>query len=95
MGLKDKNAYEKALKEATRKYRAAARKYRTKRNLFKIIFGYCPCCGRYFRWSVKTELRNTQYNDPASNWLTACKECQEEDDAYFSDLWSQYYSSIL
>ena len=75
-------------------YRKAAKKYEQHRNIFKKLFGYCPCCDRYFKYQIKTMRRNTQYCDEASNWLTACKDCHEEDEAYFDDLWNQYYSSI-
>jgi hypothetical protein len=84
-----------ACKNCTKNYLAAAKRYQTHRNIFQKLFGYCPQCGRYLRWSVKTTRRHTQYCEEASNWLTACKECQIEDDAYFDDLWNQYYSSIL
>ncbi len=62
--------------------------------LFRTLLGYCPCCEKYFRWPVTTQRRNTQYVEESANWLTACKECHEEDDAYFDDMWAQYYSSI-
>jgi cytochrome c553 len=91
--IKDKSA-ENACKSCYKEYKAAAKKYREHRNLFQVILGYCPQCGRFFRWSVKTERRHTQYCEEASNWLTACRECHEEDDAYYDDLWNQYYSSI-
>ncbi len=81
-------------KSCTKEYRTTAKRYQTHRNIFKKLFGYCPCCERYFRYFVKTSRRNTQYCDEASNWLTACKECHKEDDAYFNDLWQSYYSSI-
>lgn len=80
--------------DALKAFNAAKKKYTTKRTLWQIIFGYCPWCERWFRWSVKTERRHTQYCEESSNWLTACKECREEDDAYYDDLWDQYYSSI-
>ena len=80
--------------ECSKKYRAVAKRYKTYRNIFQKLLGFCPCCERYFKYLVKTERRHTQYCEEASNWLTACKECHEEDDAYFDDLWNQYYSSI-
>lgn len=63
------------------------------RSLFQRIFGYCPCCGKWFR-RVRTERRITRYIDDESNWLTACRECQDHDDEYWSDMWEQYYGSI-
>ena len=85
---------ERAYKNCTKKYREAAKKYEQHRNIFKKLLGYCPCCETYFKYSVKTSRRNTQYCDEASNWLTACKDCQDEDEAYFADLWQSYYGSI-
>lgn len=90
----EKRAHEKACKNCLKQYRAAAKHYQTYRNIFKRLLGYCPCCETYFKYGVKTERRHTQYWDEASNWLTACKDCHEEDDVYFDDLWGQYYSSI-
>ena len=89
MGLIDKEC-----RKCSKEYRAKARKYKQHRNTFKVLFGYCPHCERWFRWSVKTQRRHTQYCEEASNWLTACKDCHYEDDEYFDDLWEQYYSSI-
>lgn len=85
---------DKACRDYFKQYKATCRKYRKRRNFFKILFGYCPWCGQWFRWSVSTKRRHTQYCDEAANWLTACRECQEEDDAYYDELWKDYYSSI-
>lgn len=82
-------------KDCSKKYRTEAKKYKQHIGLLKQLFGYCPCCERYFRWPVKTMRRHTLYHDEASNWLTACIECHDEDDAYFDDLWEQYYSGLL
>ena len=81
-------------KDCTKRYRKAAKKYEQHRNIFQKLLGYCPCCETYFKYGVKAARRNTQYCDEASNWLTACKDCHDEDDAYFDDLWQSYYSSI-
>jgi hypothetical protein len=78
----------------TKQYKAVKKKYKTYRTIFQKLFGYCPCCERYFRWQVKTQRRNTAYCDESQNWLTACNECQRQDEEYFADLWEQYYSSI-
>ena len=80
--------------EWAKKYKVAAKKYEAHRNIFKKLFGYCPCCNRFLRYPVTTERRNTAYVEEASNWLTACDECHNEDEAYFADLWEQYYGSI-
>lgn len=80
--------------EACKEYRKDKKKYATKRTWWQILLGYCPWCGRYFRYSVKTSRRNTSYVDDASNWITGCKECREDDYEYFAELWNDYYSSI-
>jgi cytochrome c553 len=80
--------------DCSKQYKAAKNKYKTCRTVFQMLFGYCPCCERYFRWHVKTQRRNTAYCDETQNWLTACKACHKEDEEYFADLWEQYYSSI-
>ena len=86
--------WRQACRKCNREYAEAKKKYRRHRSLVEKLFGYCPCCERWFRYSVKTKRRASAYCEEAKNWLTACKECHEEDDAYFADLWDQYYSSI-
>lgn len=61
--------------------------------LFRRI-GICPACRR-FKTTIEKRQRNTQYVNEESNWLTACADCQHEDDEYFRDLWSQYYSGLM
>jgi hypothetical protein len=91
MGLTYKSI---ACKTCHKEFKIESKKYRQQRSIFRIVFGYCPCCERYFRWRVKTRRRNTAYAKEADNWLTSCKACKEEDYAYFADLWDQYYGSI-
>ena len=86
--------WRQACRDSMRKYEEAKKKYEQPRSLFDKLFGYCPCCERHFRYSVKTKRRNTAYAEESDNWLTACKECHSKDEAYFADLWEQYYSSI-
>ena len=71
------------------------KQYREKRSLWKVLLGYCPCCGLYFTWPVTTERRHTQYCDEANNYMTSCKECHEEDNAYFDELWREYNAGRL
>jgi hypothetical protein len=71
------------------------KKYRAKRSLWKVLFGYCPCCGLYFNWPVTTKRRHTQYCDEANNYMTSCKECHHEDDAYYDELWREYNAGRL
>ena len=84
----------KACRDCHKKYKAAQKKYQQHRNILKKLLGYCPCCERYFKYNIKTQRRNTAYCDESQNWLTACKACHIEDEAYFADLWEQYYGSI-
>ncbi len=77
------------------KYIEAEKLFRTKLPWWKLLLGYCPCCGRYFRWRVTTERRHTEYHELKANYLTACKECHEEDDAYFDELWKEYNAGRL
>ena len=81
-------------KNCNKWYKFAQKRYAEYRNIFKIVFGYCPCCEKFFKYGVKTRRRNTAYVDESNNWLTACRTCHKEDTAYFADLWDQYYSSI-
>lgn len=87
--------YRKAGNICNKEYKTAKQKYKQPRTIFQIIFGYCPCCERYFRACVKTQRRASAYCEESDNWLTACKVCHEQDDAYFDDLWDQFYSGLL
>lgn len=64
-----------------------------KRNWFQKLFGYCPCCEKWFR-RVRTLRQATQYIDDDQNWFTGCKKCDEQNDEYWADMWEQYYGSI-
>ena len=88
-----------------------AKQYREKRSWWKVLLGYCPYCGRYFRWRITTERRLTQYCDTKQNYMTerrltqycdtkqnymtACKECHDEDNAYYEELWREYNAGRL
>ena len=63
--------------------------------LIRHIFGYCPQCGRWFRYTRKKRRRNTAYCEDELNWLYSCRECYEYDCDYFEELWKDYYSGIL
>ena len=77
------------------KYTPNCERYATKRSIIQKLFGYCPWCKRWFQWPITTERRHTQYFDPKSNYLTACMQCHEEDNAYYDELWKDYYASRL
>lgn len=78
-----------------REYIKKKRKYAKKVKWWQKILGYCPRCNRYFRYTVKTQRRNTQYGEESSNWITACEECRDDDFEYFQELWDYYNSSRL
>lgn len=78
-----------------KKFNKAKKQYAIKLPVWKKLLGFCPNCGKFFSYPVTTERRNTAYVEESCNWLTACKECQEKDYAYFAELWNDYYSSII
>lgn len=52
----------------------------------------CDCCGAI----VATRARQrTAYVDDARNWVTLCKRCHKENDAYWDDMWAEYYRGVL
>lgn len=65
-----------------------------KRHWLQKFLGYCPCCGRWFQ-DVTSQRRLTEYENEESNYLMACKECHEEDDAYWEERWAEYNASRL
>jgi hypothetical protein len=71
------------------------KQYREKRPWWKVILGYCPYCGRYFKWRITTERRLTQYCDEKQNYMTACKECHADDNDYYEELWREYNAGRL
>lgn len=77
------------------KYTPNYKLYAAKRSMMQKLFGYCPCCNRWFKWPITVARRHTEYCDEASNYLTACDECHEEDNAYFDELWRDYNASRL
>ena len=54
----------------------------------------CPGCEQ-MKTTVERRRRNTAYADDASNFLTVCRECQDEDDAYYAERWADYYAGCL
>ena len=54
----------------------------------------CPMCKRWFSFPKITE-QNTRYENNYSNYFCGCKDCEEENDRYWDDMWKDYYSSLL
>lgn len=71
------------------------KKPKDSRTRFQRLFGYCPCCGEWFKRNVKSHRRITQYVDNESNYLTACPDCRLDDDDYWAMRWEDYYSGLL
>jgi hypothetical protein len=53
----------------------------------------CPMCG--FRGKLTLERANCAYEHELSNYFWACEHCHKEINAYYDELWDDYYSSIL
>lgn len=49
----------------------------------------CACRG------AVTYRQRTRYTRDEDNIVTLCPSCQEENDAYWDDMWSDYYSGLL
>ena len=71
------------------------RKKMDKRNWYLKMFGFCPYCGRWFRFGVKLRRQNTAYYKEEDNWIAACPDCFDEIEEYWAERWQEYYSSIL
>lgn len=56
-----------------------------------LITGTTCHCGAP-GWPIHT---NTCYARHLSNWAVMCDECQAESDAYYEDLWREYYAGLL
>lgn len=65
------------------------------RKLHEKLFGFCPVCGRWFRFDIKRRRQNTQYEDEDLNFVTTCEDCFEEIQSYWDELWDWYYSTRL
>lgn len=52
----------------------------------------CQCCGEP---GATRYRQNTKYAEEEHNWVTLCPPCKEENDAYWEDMWADYYSSCL
>lgn len=39
--------------------------------------------------------QNTQYVEEDRNWVTLCPKCRKENDEYWSQMWSDYYSDVF
>lgn len=54
------------------------------KKFFKLIFGYCGYCEKWFVWP-KRRRTNTAYMDDDLNFETSCKSCYDEHGEYWQD----------
>ncbi|HUT42703.1 MAG TPA: hypothetical protein VMW95_00095 [Desulfobacterales bacterium] len=52
----------------------------------------CERCGE--AGAIRYHQR-TQYEDPEDNMVTLCSECREENDAYWDEMWAEYYGNCI
>lgn len=52
----------------------------------------CERCGIE---GAESRRQNTQYVDDAANFHAFCVPCQEHEDKYWADRWSEYYAGCL
>ena len=54
----------------------------------------CPFCKRKSKTVTRRPL-NTMYHNEEQNFQESCDDCYQETIEYYSDLWSEYYSSVM
>lgn len=54
----------------------------------------CDMCGKTGP-DVKRKRQNTAYVDDEANFNSLCPPCQEEADAYWAEMWAEYYRGCL
>ena len=54
----------------------------------------CDHCG-VADGTVENYHQNTEYVDEASNWVTLCAPCRQQNDEYWEAMWAEYYSGRL
>lgn len=53
----------------------------------------CERCGKSN--NVVTYYQRTFYEKKEDNIVTLCERCREENDAYWDEMWNEYYSGCL
>ena len=56
-----------------------------------VCTGVSGPCGKQGKW----RRQNTRYADDESNWVMLCDECATENDAYWAEMWADYYSMVM
>lgn len=54
----------------------------------------CSFC-RETNDTVRVYRQRTMYVDPESNYVAACPECEQENNAYWDDMWAEYYRNCM
>ena len=65
------------------------------RSIFEKLFGYCPCCDRWFCRGIKRRRMSTQYTDDGSNYITVCKLCFDDIEGILDEQWKEYNSERM
>lgn len=61
------------------------------KNVLKKLFGYCPCCGRWFRYSTKHRKISVIYADGKTRYYLCCKKCFQDLEDEFEQKWQKAY----
>lgn len=65
------------------------------RKWYQKLFGYCPKCGRWFRFDIERRRQNTAYVEEEANFVTCCAECFEEIEELWAYMWKEYNAMRL
>lgn len=87
-------AYTKECRRKTRRTKLKLILKRPKYFLLAILTQRCPVCHTWFSHPFISRM-NTAYAEDELNWNCMCKKCWAEDDAYWDELWKDYYNSCL
>lgn len=53
----------------------------------------CQCCDT--TEGLIHYHQNTAYHDEASNWVTLCPPCKEQNDEHWRSMWAEYRAGCL
>ncbi len=62
-----------------------------------ILDGWCQHCRITGRLNVPGRIhrQSTQYEHQLSNYVCLCAPCTKENDAYWEEMWKEYYSGLI
>ena len=64
------------------------------KKIIEKIFGKCGRCESWFVYPKKRRT-NTAYENDALNFTVECKMCYEHTEAYWEEMWKDYYNKLL